>query len=276
MTLNLWAQHGEWAKRRRVLQDGMRSIAPDVLTLQETVVDDDYDQVVDVLGDGYNVVHQTMGLVGDGRHHGVSIATKWPISAVHEVDLHLTPRTRSYSCGGLVAELDAPPPLGRLLVANHGASWEWWAETERELQAVAMAGAIERLAHTDLAPVVIGGDFNAERDAASMRFFSGRQALGGTSVAYEDCWSSLHAEGGGWTIDPGNPLRRVNEPHVERGRVSDYLLVRCGVHGPNLLVTNCWLAFTEPVDGVWASDHCGVVADLHALDGSVDSHAQGR
>jgi hypothetical protein len=39
-----------------------------------------------------------MGLLGDGRHHGASVASRWPILAVHEVDLHLTPRTGNYSC----------------------------------------------------------------------------------------------------------------------------------------------------------------------------------
>jgi hypothetical protein len=41
------------------------------------------------------------------------------------------------------------------------------------------------------------------------------------------------------------------------------VLVGCGEHGgPTLAVADCALAFDEPVDGVWASDHFGVVADL--------------
>ena len=42
----------------------------------------------------------------------------------------------------------------------------------------------------------------------------------------------------------------------------DYVLVRCGDHGPTLEVVGCERAFDGPVDGVWASDHFGVVADL--------------
>jgi hypothetical protein len=51
---------------------------------------------------------------------------------------------------------------------------------------------------------------------------------------------------------------------LERGRRIDYVMVRCGIHGPTLDVAGCSLAFEEPVDGVWASDHFGfgVVADL--------------
>jgi hypothetical protein len=39
-------------------------------------------------------------------------------------------------------------------------------------------------------------------------------------------------------------------------------MVRCGVHGPTLDVVDCRLAFDQPVDGVWGSDHFGVAADL--------------
>ena len=41
------------------------------------------------------------------------------------------------------------------------------------------------------------------------------------------------------------------------------MFVRCGLHGgPTLEITSCERIFAEPVDGVWASDHFGVVADL--------------
>ena len=49
---------------------------------------------------------------------------------------------------------------------------------------------------------------------------------------------------------------------LELGRRIDYVFVRCVEHGPTLDVVSCERAFAEPVDGVWASDHFGVVADL--------------
>ena len=43
----------------------------------------------------------------------------------------------------------------------------------------------------------------------------------------------------------------------------DHILVRCGEHGgPTLQIHDCSLAFNAPVDGVWASDHFGLVAEL--------------
>jgi endonuclease/exonuclease/phosphatase family metal-dependent hydrolase len=268
LTLNLWAQHGDWPTRRTALREGLRQLRPDVLMLQEAVVDDTYDQAVDLLGEGYDIVHQRIGLVGDGRHHGASVASRWPIGQVHEVDLHLTPRTGDYSCGAVIAEVAGPEPLGRLWVVSHGPSWPWWSEVERELQALAVVRHIEDLVADQPGHVVVGGDFNAEPAASSVRFWTGRTSLEGTSTAYRDCWESVRGDEPGWTLDPDNPLTHDEERDVNRGRRVDYLLVRCGDHGPTLGIVDCRLALDQSVAGVMASDHYGVVADLRVQTGS--------
>jgi endonuclease/exonuclease/phosphatase family metal-dependent hydrolase len=122
----------------------------------------------------------------------------------------------------------------------------------------------ELLAAGDPAHVVVGGDFNATPDTSSMWFWTGRKSLDGTSTAYRDCWESVHGADPGWTIDPGNPLTQYEKRDVNRGRRIDYLLVRCGDHGPTLRIADCRRVFDEPVGGVMASDHYGVVADLTA------------
>lgn len=61
---------------------------------------------------------------------------------------------------------------------------------------------------------------------------------------------------------PGNPLVRTGRMPVERGRRIGDILIRSGPHGPRLDVAGCRLIFTEPVGGVWAGDHSGVLADL--------------
>jgi hypothetical protein len=52
---------------------------------------------------------------------------------------------------------------------------------------------------------------------------------------------------------------------LELGRRIDYIFVRCSSHGPTLDIRTCDRLFDEPVDGVWASDHYGVTADLSAI-----------
>jgi endonuclease/exonuclease/phosphatase family metal-dependent hydrolase len=201
------------------------------------------------------------------------VASRWPIRAVHEVDLHLTDRTRDYSCGTVIAGVDSP--VGRLLVGSHGNSWAWWAERERELQAVAVVRAVEELLTEQPAHVVLGGDFNAEPQASSMRFLTGRASLEGMSTAYRDAWESVHGDAPGHTLDPRNPLRDIDEPGETQGRRVDYVLVRCGDHGPTLRIADAGLAVHEPVDGVQPSDHYGVFADLAPRDDEMPDTSHG-
>ncbi len=113
--------------------------------------------------------------------------------------------------------------------------------------------------------VVLAGDLDAVPDASSIRFLRGLQSLGGMSVCYRDAWESIHAEEPGHTFTLRNPLvMEESDVRQERSRRIDYIFVRCDEHGPTLAISACALAFAEAVDGVWASDHFGVIADLEA------------
>lgn len=98
------------------------------------------------------------------------------------------------------------------------------------------------------------------------------------SVAYRNAWEAIHPDDPGHTFTPSNPLvpprsnpmvpSRSNpmvvdgERVLEVGRRIDHIMVRCRHHGPTLDVLDCERIFDEPVDGVWASDHFGMMADL--------------
>jgi endonuclease/exonuclease/phosphatase family metal-dependent hydrolase len=140
-------------------------------------------------------------------------------------------------------------------------------EHVREQQALATARFVEDLAsdRRDL-PVVLMGDLNAGPDAASLRFLTGRQSLAGISVRYEDAWEAVHADEPGHTFTPRNPLVRAGQMSFERGRRIDHIMTRSGPHGPLLDVADCRLVFDQPVNGVWASDHFGVLAELRRPD----------
>jgi hypothetical protein len=58
-TLNTWGVRGDWPARRAVLAREFARLAPDLITLQETILTPSYDQARDVLGGGYHVVHQS-------------------------------------------------------------------------------------------------------------------------------------------------------------------------------------------------------------------------
>ena len=261
-TLNLWGRHGAWAERRSMLIGGFRELRPDLVAFQEAIVSDGYDQVADLLGHGFHVFHQA-GRSGDGT--GASIASHWPLGEVREATLHVTPRVdpaHGWIGSVAIAEVFAPDPVGPLLFVHHKPSWQRGYEVERELQAVAAARFVEELVDQRSVHVVLAGDFDATPDAASVRFWSGRQALNGTSVCYRDSWESTHPGEPGHTFTPHNPLVAGGDMPLELGRRIDYVFVRCSDHGPTLDVRTCERIFDKPVDGVWARDHFGVVADL--------------
>ena len=267
-TLNLWGRRGEWNERRRVLVEGFRELEPDLVAFQEAVVGDGYDQVTDLLGSGYHVAYQTDREAGRGGDiedgQGISVASRWPLGEVWEPDLNVTPRTEDFACGTIIVEVFAPEPVGLLLFVNHLPNWQLTFEHERELQTVVVGRAIEKIAESRDLHVVLAGDLDATPDAASVRFWRGRQSLGGMSVCYRDAWGSTHPDEPGHTFTAENPLVTAEnwDWELELGRRIDHVFVRCTDHGPTLDIRNCKRIFDKPIDGVWGSDHFGVVADL--------------
>jgi endonuclease/exonuclease/phosphatase family metal-dependent hydrolase len=248
LTLNhLAPEYADWPRRRDVLRQGIRELDADLIALQETV------EPQDIVGEGYHVVRHSK-TADDGV--GAALASRWPILATTEVDLHVTQRVDLPWAAAVIAEIDTP--VGRLIFVHHKPSWQFGLAYERELQAVVCARAVEdQVAGRDV-HVVLAGDFDDTPDSASVRFWTGRQSLHGFSVAYHDAGPGRH------TFTPLNPLIRQGEHALETGRRIDYIMVRSRSHGATLEVTDSRLVFDTPVDGVWASDHFGVVADMRA------------
>jgi endonuclease/exonuclease/phosphatase family metal-dependent hydrolase len=259
-TLNIWARHGDWPRRRSALRAGFSALQPDLLALQETVVTSEYDQVVDLLGDDVHVIHQGQRN-DDGT--GCSIVSRWAPVGVTEIDLLVTPRVDPLDFVGRSTTAEFETPMGTVLFVNHKPSWRVQLEHERELQALAAATAIEELVGGRDVHVVLAGDFDARPETASIRFWTGRQSLSATSVGYQDAWELAHPNEPGHTFVGTNPLI-VAESDWSRipPRRIDYVMVRCSDRGPTLRIASCERIFDTPVNGVWASDHFGVTADL--------------
>jgi endonuclease/exonuclease/phosphatase family metal-dependent hydrolase len=261
LTQNLWGTRGDWEARREVLRTGLRLLEPDLVAFIEAIKTDEYDQVVDVLGDGFDVAHQ-VERESDGQ--GTSIASRWPLGELHEVDLQVTSRVAGFAATTMVVEVDAPDPYAPLVFANHLPSWQLQFERERELQSVAAARFIEGLIGDRDVHVVLAGDLSSDPDAANVRFITGKQSLEGISVCYRDAWEAVHPGERGETFKTDNRLVADWDWPFKR---LDYVFVRCGEHGgPTLEIKACELIFDKPVDGVWASDHVGVVADLEPAE----------
>lgn len=249
-----------WDRRHPLIGETVRALDPDVVALQEVPVD--APEVLErLIGPGYHRTHFSRpsddGVAG-------TLATRWPHRLVTEIDLRISNRSRRTLpwCAAVLVELDTP--LGPMLVAHHKPSWPLPFELEREEQAVLVARAIEEhIGSRDVHALVLG-DFDAAPDSASMRFWRGKQPAQHLSVCYQDAWEYAHPDDPGHTFDLANPLVRDGDFGTAVSRKIDHVLVRSGLRGPTLGVADCRRVLDRPVDGVWASDHYGVVVDLVA------------
>jgi endonuclease/exonuclease/phosphatase family metal-dependent hydrolase len=111
------------------------------------------------------------------------------------------------------------------------------------------------------------------RRPASIRCLTGRQSLAGRSVLYHDAWA-VAGDGPGhtWTADNPNAATVIDQivGQPDHRRRIDYVLVGSwDAHpGAGCRIEAAALAFDQPTDGVWLSDHFGVVVDLDLAAGA--------
>jgi endonuclease/exonuclease/phosphatase family metal-dependent hydrolase len=257
-----------WEDRLPVLTRGLRRAAPDIAALQEVPAGRDLSVVRSLLGEGYHVTPFTR-TADDGV--GAVLATRWPHRVLAEIDQRDAARDGELPWAATLL-VHVATPVGDVLVAHHKPSWQFPWEDARERQAVRAARAVE--AHVGDAHAVLLGDLDATPDAASVLFLRGRRPVDGFSVCYQDAWETVHPRDPGFTFDAVNPLVCRGEVATAVTRRIDHVLVRSGPHGATLQVSSCELLFTAPEDGVWASDHFAVVAELRQPDHPPGSWAQ--
>jgi endonuclease/exonuclease/phosphatase family metal-dependent hydrolase len=261
LTLNVQHDHGDYPRRTALLNRELRRWAPDLAALQEVCYPDRRDQLAGLLaGTGLRATHQATVLDSlppyADRYGGTAVATRWPHRVVAVIDQR-SAGVHWWTLGVSVAV----PELGDLLFITPTTPWQLDAEAAREQQAVELAELDAR--HRTALPTVIAGDFNAGPDAASLRFLTGRQSLAGRSVHFHDAWT-VAGDGPGHTWSVDNPVaaaeieRVVGQPGHRR-RI-DYVLV--GSAQRPARVVGARLVGELPVDGVWLSDHAGVLVDL--------------
>jgi hypothetical protein len=73
-----------------VLSDELLALDADLLTLQETIVNDGHDQAADVPDSRYEIIHQ-QDRETDGQ--GITTASRWPVGEIIELDINVTSRT---------------------------------------------------------------------------------------------------------------------------------------------------------------------------------------
>lgn len=268
LTYNVYAPaNPEWDRRRPLIARTVRALDADILALQEVPLRDGGAFVDSLAGAGFHLAE-----LGEPDAAGVGgvLASRWPLRDVQRLDLALPEHPPSIPwIAAVLAEVETP--VGVLTVAHHKPSWEFGREADRLAQAARLVAALE--SRENERGAVVLGDLDATPDSASLRYLRGLDPHDGHSTYLQDCWQSVHGDEPGVTFSSENPLVRGGQVATALSRRIDYVLVSGGVHGPALEVDDCFRLLEEPVDGVWASDHAGVVADLVLPDHDPGTHA---
>lgn len=267
LTLNVWNEEGD-PRRFALINRELRRLDPDLVALQEVVHTPARNQLDTLLhGMDFSRTHQAEVMAttapGGDRYGGSAVATRWPHRVVEAIDLRLADAADVPWCT-LAVSVTLPNGDDLLFIAATTA-WRLDAESARERQVVALTDLDAR--HRGALPTIIAGDFNATPDASSIRYLTGLQSLGGRSVHYHDAWA-VAGEGPGYTWAADNPNAQsvieqiVRQPNHRR-RV-DYVFVGSWHAHPkaHCRIQATRLAFDQPSEGIWASDHFGVVVDL--------------
>jgi len=267
VTLNVWNKQGD-PGRTDLINRELRRLEPDLVSFQEVVHSPQRNQLAELIdGTGLHGTHQADLVRATPPHAdrfgGTALATRWPHHINEVLDLRMSDANDVPWCS-LAATVPLPGE-GDLLFISATTSWRLAAESARERQVVALSDLDAR--HRRVLPTVIAGDFNATPEAASIRYLRGLQSLGGRSVRYNDAWEVAGSRPGHtWTTDNPNANSEigmiVRQPQHRR-RI-DYVFVGSWDAHPKAIceVLAASLAFDQPVGGIWASDHFGVVADL--------------
>jgi len=257
LTLNLWGEKGPLAARRVIIRDWILELKPDLIGFQEVVHSEGQSQVSDFLEEAGYTCRFGRSLAHGQSAYGNSIASRWPISydVVHGLPSgpgRMEPRSM------LIARVCSPQ--GDLSFACTHLSFGAGLSAVRTAQIEAVRRFLSQCSKGgDLAPVLVG-DFNCSSGSPEMKNLrkgcKRRAALG-----FYDAWLLGGDGSDGFTHLKDNPYSREQLPADRR---VDYILIARVVGGmvPLKRVIDCRVVCTAARDGVWASDHFGVFAEL--------------
>lgn len=249
MTFNIWNYNPPWNERRALIVDLIKHHQPDVVALQETRHDFRFErgrgqgeQIAELAG-----YHPTFA-VGQVYvpvlrvDEGLTILTRAEPARTAVTQLTSHPRERADQNQRICLCVTVPGEGGPFHIIDTHFSL---SEVARRTNALEAARFVAEQAQGG--PAVLMGDLNAEPDAPEIRFLTGQEQLEGETARFVDCWTALHPDSPGYTYASFEPVRRI-----------DYVLGRnlsAGIQGVEIIGG-------EARDGVYPSDHMGIVVDL--------------
>jgi endonuclease/exonuclease/phosphatase family metal-dependent hydrolase len=257
VTWNVWGRFGPWQQREAAIRADLAAVAPDIVFLQESwsAVDgtDQIGDLADQLGLPYHCATARDLMFGEWGPVSV-IASRWPLVDVAEHQLD--PIDDGW--GGLVLRAVVDGPRGELDTYCVALDWPPNASRRRQHSVAQLAELVAGRQRDARRPLLVGGDFNAPPDSDEIRMLTGLQAPPVDGLAWFDAWE-VAGRGDGSTWSRSNPWAA---PALLPTRRIDYLFVGWPRRGGVGSVVSAELIGTDPVDGVVASDHHGLLATV--------------
>ncbi|HEY1034321.1 MAG TPA: endonuclease/exonuclease/phosphatase family protein [Pseudoxanthomonas sp.] len=232
VTLNLWHDKQDWPHRQDMIVAELRTLAPDVIVLQEVLQDVALPNQAQVLASrlGYDYRFFSVDAPSQARRYGNAILVRGKIEASREVKL--VPLDDYRNAGWVRATVQGRP-------LNLYATHLHHTPEGGAIRAEQVAGVLELIEATagDV-PSVLGGDFNTRSDTPEL---TALKATFAEAHAGQDTNSPAHT-----TLNThlGHPPERIDHVFVQRGafRVVDARII------------------LDQADaaGAWPSDHYGV------------------
>ena len=276
VTLNFWGTEPPLDRRIALAVRQLKQLDPDVVCLQEARPLDGVSgrTTGDVLGEqlGMHAHYATSCAWKAGDYEGLgagqeglAILSKQTPLATQRLEL---PHARTAETRQL---LSVQLPTGSDPVWVHTTHLHYRLDdgVAREAQVLAIDDALRALGRDKTsAPQILCGDFNATPDSDEMRFLRGLTTLAGRRTHFQDAWLRHHreAERGdgpaqGITWSSENELTRPLRS-LDIDRRIDYVYVTSRKKDGRGTIRECRVVMTEREQGVCASDHYGVFADV--------------
>jgi len=263
LTLNLWGEQPPLERRMAIVARGLGELAPDVVTLQEVrEVPGQLANQAESLARACGYQHVFAPAVDwAGGHEGLAILSKAPIAEHASIELpHARPEERR-----LLLSARIETAAGNVWVHTTHLNYRLQHGQERQDQVVAIEAAVRARAG-DL-PQILMGDFNARPESDEIRWLRGLTSIDGRRTHFQDAWDRLHPEERGWTWASVNPYTAPLR-FLEPDRRIDYIFVTTMRRDGRGTIHACRMVFDRPdSDGVFASDHFGLVADVQIPPG---------
>lgn len=279
VTLNFWGTEAPLDRRIALAVRQLAALAPDVVCMQETRPLDGLagrttaDALADALGMHAHYAKACEWNAGDAGmpkagQEGLAIIARAPLLDTRTLAL---PEPRLADARLLLSGLVA---TGADPVWVHTTHLHYRLDdgVAREQQVLAIDAAMRALGRDkDSAPQILCGDFNATPDSDEMRFLRGLTTVGGRRTHFQDAWlrhhrectaGDGHAQGITWSSE--NELTRPLRS-LDIDRRIDYVYVTSRKKDGRATIHDCRVVLVDREDGICASDHYGVLADVQVV-----------